>query len=240
MSETPVITASLLAEYCHAAAPRRNRIIELMQSDEFEPFKKWYGEVPGAYRNYMASGREDFALAALEAALVKRDATSDSEEDKILLQLDAIEHVRHIDYSKIPVGVEVLAYQHPARTTEISGVKVRVNPTNVILGNKLGHKAKFVGVLKPYLKKTRELPSEEALIFAAILHWFTARELGDIGEAAFDHCFVAEVFFERLIAAPRAFVRRRELIEASCLEIAERWPAVRAKLTRAHGGAAAV
>lgn len=236
MSEVPTITASLLAEYCYAAAPRRNRIIEMMQSDDFEPFKKWYGEVPGAYRRYISSGRDDSALAALESMLVTRQAVTEDEENKILLQLDSIEHIRHIDHSGLPEA-QVLAYDLPARTTVINGVTVRVNPTNLLVGSKLGHKETFVGVLKPYLKKTRELPKEEALTFAALLHWFVERELRDVGEAALSQCFVVEVFAERLLAAPRAYIRRRELIDANCLEIAERWPAVKAKAGRAGGAA---
>ncbi|HVY51780.1 MAG TPA: hypothetical protein VHA07_09520 [Devosia sp.] len=238
MSEKPAITASLLAEYCFASAPRRYRIIEMMQSDGFEPYKKWYGEVPGAYRRYMSTGRDDSALEYLEAALVKREYVTEEDENKILLQLDAIEHIRHIDHGGIDPSLRILPFDHPARSTEVAGVTIRVNPTNLVLGTRIGRREQFVGVLKPYLKKTHKLGKDEAAALITILHLFVERELSALGEPAIEQCFVAEVFFERLLAPPRSYKRRRELIEASCLEIAERWPSVRAKSGAERKGAA--
>lgn len=221
----PTITANLLAEYCYASAPRRMRIIEQMKDDEFEPFKKWYGEVPGAYRQYVASCLDDTKLTSLEAVLVKREAATDSEEEKILKQLDALEHIRQIDHARLFEAASIHPYNHPTRSLNIAGVSVRVNPTNLVVGSRVGHATRFVGVIKPYLKATRALPKEEALTLASLLHWFADLELAAIGTGHYGFCWVADIFAETLFQAPKAFGRRRALIEANCVEIAERWTA---------------
>ena len=224
-SDQPIISATLLSEYCYATAPRRARILEQMSSDEFEPFKNWYGELPGAYRRHLATGTTDpEPLDALERLLVKRHAATTEEDNKALKQLDAIEHIRAIDHSRLFSDGQVLAFDHLPRTFSLAGTVIRTNPTNLIIAHRLGFREPFVGVVKPYLKATRPLPPEEAKTFCAILHWFVERQLAHIGTADFRLVWIADIFQEQLCSAPRSFVRRRELIEASATEIADRWP----------------
>lgn len=223
-TDQPIISASLLSEYCYATPPRRARILEQIASDQFEPFKNWYGELPGAYRRHLATGTADpEPLAALERVLIRREARTSEEENKILKQLDAIEHIRQIDHERLFAGTTVSAFDHLPRTFSIAGTVVRVNPTNLIVASRLGFKETFIGVVKPYFKATRALPDDEAKTFCAILHWFVDRELSKIGVADFGLMWVADVFKEQLHRAPRSFLRRRELIEASAAEISDRW-----------------
>jgi hypothetical protein len=225
-ADKPTISASLLAEYAHAAAPRRKAIIELMRDTTFEPFKNWYGEVPGAYRQYVASGcTDDERLASLERQLVKREASSEDEDNKILKKLEALEHIRLLDHSKLLSSVEIRPYSGPQRTLAVAGVQVRINPTNILVGTKLGQSTTFIGAVKPYLKASRELPEAEGKSFAALLHWFVESELGTLGTADPALVWVTDIFALKPHRAPKAFIRQRELLEENCAEIAERWTA---------------
>ncbi|KKC31104.1 hypothetical protein WH91_21145 [Devosia psychrophila] len=205
-----------------------------MHDDTFEPFKLWYGEVPGAYRQYVASQcRDDGRLKGLEEQLVKREAKSDEDDKKALKQLDALEHIRHLDHSEILLAAHAFPFDHNVRNFAISNVTVRVNPTNVLTAPRLGRTAFDVGVLKPRLMASRVLPEDEGRSFAAILHWFAEIELGHVGIAEPSLCVVSDVFARKLHFAPLKHKQIRRAIEANCQEIADRWPSFTPKSTSA-------
>ncbi|WP_332687450.1 hypothetical protein [Devosia sp.] len=223
-TKPPIITASLLAEYCYATAPRRRAILELMHREGFEPFKLWYGAVPGAYRHYVASQCQDGEkLSALEAQLIVREARTDDEDQKALKQLDALEHIRLTDHSDLLATSHAASFDHGVRTLEIAGVTIRVSPTNLLTSPRLGHIQSDVGVLKPYLKSGRTLPDDEGRLFASILHWFAEVELGHLGEASSHLCAVSDIFAQKLHFAPTKTAKARSVIEANCSEISDRW-----------------
>lgn len=196
----------------------------MMHKDGFEPFKRWYGEVPGAYRQYVASQCLDLEkLSALEAQLIVREARTDDEDQKALKQLDALEHIRLTDHSRLMVGAHAASFDHDVRTLGVAGVIVRVSPTNKLTRPKLGHLRPEIGVLKPYLKSGRTLPDVEGRMFASILHWFAEVELGHLGEANSQLCAVSDIFAEKLHFAPTKTAKARALIEANCSEIYDRW-----------------
>jgi hypothetical protein len=223
-TKLPAITASLLAEYCFATAPRRRAILEQMHGDKFEPFKLWYGEVPGAYRQFLASQGGDYeTLDSLDAQLILRRARSDQEDDKALLQIDALEHIRHIDHSKLLSHALAVLFDHKVRVLQVAGVSIRVHPTNMLVAQRLGHTEQAIGVIKPLLRKSKHLSTEEGRVFAVLLHWFTEIELSHLGVANTGLSAVCDVFARKLHFAPDKNTKVRSTIEANCQEIADRW-----------------
>lgn len=196
-----------------------------MHSGKFEPFKLWYGEVPGAYRHYVASQcTNDEKLGALEAQLILRKANTEQDDQKALMQLDALEHIRHVDHTLLTLRAFAVPFDQKCRVLSLKGVIVRVAPTNLLTMDRLGYREQSVGVLKPLLRKSRALSPEEGRIYTALLHWFAEVELGHIGTASADLCAVCDVFARKLHFASGRTTKVRSIIEANCQEIADRWP----------------
>jgi hypothetical protein len=224
-SKTPYITINALIRYCFAKAPERSRIIRDFRDNEFPPFKGWYGgETEGAIRRFIATGGEDpEPLISLEQVLMKRETLTDHDEDKVLGQLHALEAVRAVDFGKI------VKFGNPATIDDtlgplfISGVRVSVRPTNVLMAEKEGQKALAVGVIKPYLASSDRLSDEAGLLYASLLHWYAEETMQHLGEADRRLAFVIDVFAGTAFQAPSAFKQRRDLLMHSCQEIYERW-----------------
>jgi hypothetical protein len=137
--------------------------------------------------------------------------------------LDALEHIRHIDHAGLISRAFATTFDHKVRALTLVGVTVRVNPTNLLTADRLGQKALAVGVLKPFLSKTKALSADEGRVYAALLHWFAETEFANVGAASPDLCAVCDVFARKLHYAPGKYKKVRLTIEASCQEIMDRW-----------------
>lgn len=224
-SKTPHISANALIRYCFAKAPERSRIIRDFRDNEFPPFKGWYGgETEGAIRRFIATGGTNpEPLISLEQVLVKREALTDHEEDKIQGQLHALEAIRTIDFGGMAKHGNPEAVDDTIGPHFISGVRVSVRPTNLLAVRKDGQKAFAVGVIKPYLASSEPLSDEEGLLYAAMLHWYAEDTMKHIGVADRRLSFVIDVFGGKVFQAPSASKQRRDMLQHSCLEIFERW-----------------
>ncbi len=154
---------------------------------------------------------------------MSRQAYSDHEEDKILGQLHALEAVRGVNLKQVNrFGTpELMADTLPAWF--ISGVRVSVRPTNLLIADKLGQKAPAVGAIKPYLASSDPLNGEAGTLYAALVHWYAEEALAQVGEADRRLTFVIDVFAKKIFQAPKAFKQRRDVLQYSCQEIYERW-----------------
>lgn len=222
----PAISAQLLAEYCYAHAIRRRGIMEQICKPDFEPYMNWYGEVPNAYRRYLDSPlRSPLPLDHLEENLRNRPANSEHDEDRILKQLEAIEYIRRFDHALILGERSTPAFRHESRSLPIAGITVRVNATNIILQERLGHKYPLLGLIKPYLKSTMPLSKSVGEMYAMLMHWLAETELSHIGEPTPKLCMITDIFAGAVYRAPRAQIKLRSLATAACEEISERWTA---------------
>ncbi len=220
----PTITAALLSEYCFASAIRRQRIIEQMRDEEFEPFKDWYREPRGAYRRYLITQCETTKpLEDLISLITGRSTNNEHIEAKAEKQIEAIESI--IDTPKIYLAncSQIFPCTHNLTYIDISGVKVRVNPIAIAIRPTIGTMEKLVGVIKPYWNSTSPLSEKRARIYSALLHWYVEYALTHLGKPDRSLCCIPEIFTKKVHIAPKAIKRIRKEIEANCAEISERW-----------------
>jgi hypothetical protein len=224
-SKPPYITANALIRYCFAKAPERSRIIRDFRDNPFPPFKGWYGgETEGAIRRFIGNGGTDEEpLVSLEKALMVREAVTDHDEDKIQGQLHALEAMREVDLSKVVRFGNPSAINDTLAPWFVSGVRVSVRPTNVILVEKVGQKAPAVGLVRPYLASSDPLSDDAGQLHAALLHWYAEETMAHLGVTDPRICFAIDVFKGTVFQAPTSYKQRRDLLEHSCQEIYERW-----------------
>jgi hypothetical protein len=132
--------------------------------------------------------------------------------------------------AKLPTAAKLNGISDSQPKFFLGGVSVSVRPTNAAKAPQTGKKGLGFGLIKPYLCKTRPLTTETSALHAALLHWYAEECFEDAGEACAELCFVADVFAQKIFAAPHSFSQRRKLLAASCQEIADRWQSIRARL----------
>lgn len=221
----PVISLNALAEFCYATPVRRRAIIADMAKESFDVYKNWYGEVPGAYKLYLASQcTDDEKLSSLEALLIRRQPQNDQDDEKALKQLDALELIRQTDHRVLTKSATLSAYNFVEKSLWVSGVRVRVSPSNLVKSHS-ELESGAIGVLKPYIKKGRPLSQREAQTIATLLHWFTEEQLSKYATSSPSLSAVIDVFGRKITKASAKDTNLRRTIVAGCEEIYERWPA---------------
>lgn len=175
-------------------------------------------------------GRDEGPLLELDSALLSRVPSSSHEEQRLLTAHDAIELARTMDISKIPREGTIATLPERQPRLNIAGLAVSVRPTNSISVRLLGRKEKTFGLLRPYLAKCQPLTSEKAALHGALLHWYAEENYQGLGIPSSELSFILDVFAQRAFPAPKTFKQRRKLLEASCLEIFDRWPAIKERL----------
>jgi len=224
-SEPLSISCLQLIDYCSAEAAGRARLMEQFREDSFEAYKNWYRPIPKALGAYLASGCvEPGALSDLEQELSTPDNSNTEQENRILKQLDAIDHIRACDLKDLLTYGDITTPMWPWQTMPIGGVRVRVNPSNLVSAPSVDGRLR-VGAIKPYLRATEPLSERKAKLYGALLHWYAESHLSHLGEADRTLCWVIDVFAERRHQSPNAYKRLRQKLAANCSEIAERWSA---------------
>jgi hypothetical protein len=107
----------------------------------------------------------------------------------------------------------------------IVGVEVSIRPELELVVTKKGGAVHY-GLLKLYLSKSHPLTDEAGNYVATLVHSYASHRFTGPKSVDRKHCFVFDVFQEKLFVAPVNHTRRRKDINAACEEIASRWPSL--------------
>jgi len=231
MKNEPQISANKLVEYCFARSTRRTAIIEDIIKPKNFLLDTRYNDIERAMMHFVESrGNDDSALTQLDTALLSRKPATSHEEQRLLTAHDAIELSRTMSFAKLPSEGRVMSLPDKQPKFLLSGVAVSVRPTNFLLMDQSGKREKAIGLIKPYLSKGLPLTVDTSSLHGALLHWYAEESFSERGDARSDLCFVLDVFAQKIFSAPRSFSQRRNLLNASCQEIADRWQPIRSRL----------
>ncbi|MER9460397.1 hypothetical protein [Mesorhizobium sp. M0387] len=225
------ISANKLVEYCFARSTRRTAIIEDIIKPKNFLLDTRYNEIERAMMHFIEThGRDDSRLSQLDRALLSRQPATSHDEQRLLTAHDAIELCRTMSLDKLPTAARITGISDSQPKFVLAGVSVGVRPTNSVKMPQTGKGEVGFGLIKPYLCKTLPLSTETSALHGALLHWYAEECFEDAGEPRAEFCFVVDVFAQKIFAAPGSFSQRRKLLAASCQEIADRWPSIRARL----------
>lgn len=230
MKTTPQISANGLVEYCYATALRRRTIIESAIKPKNFLLDTRYNDIDRATMDFVESrGTDDNRLLALDHALLKRSPETSHEEQRLLNAHDAIELCRTLDLSTLPLGsVSSLPDKQP--TYDLEGMSISIRPTNMIMVRQMGRRHKGIGLIKPYICKSRPLSIETSSLHGALLLMYAHETYEHLGEPRHDLCAVIDIFAQKIFRAPRNYSQRSKILKAACREIADRWPLIRTRL----------
>lgn len=231
MKTEPQISANKLVEYCFARSTRRTAIIEDIIKPKNFLLDTRYNEIERAMMHFIEThGQDDSRLCQLDKVLLSRRPATSHDEQRLLTAHDAIELCRTMSLAKLPTDAKLLGISDNQPKFFLGGLSVSIRPTNSVKVSQAGKKELDFGLLKPYLCKTLPLTTETSALHGALLHWYAEECFKHAGEPRAELCFVVDVFAQKIFAAPGSFSQRRNLLAASCQEIADRWQSIRARL----------
>jgi hypothetical protein len=242
MTARKILSAHKLIEYAFAIPQRRVKIIENALQPPTFIMDTMYPDIERATGPYLVSQCTDpIGLENLDqlyqTRLAKiyreREVLTDHHEQRLFNAMDAISHVRDMDWA-LPSKCTVELAQSVPTGMEICGIEVRIKPSVLLKRREPGFRDPFIGVVKPYFGKTSPLRSVDdmrrGVLFATLLHWFAESALDFLGTADPKMCYVADVFDEKTHFAATRYKQRRKQIEALALEIFDRWEPIAERL----------
>lgn len=233
MKKNPRISSNGLVEYCYATPVRRTAIIENAVKPKNYLLDTRYNDIERATMDFITSrGNDDSRLVALDKALLLRKPESSHEEQRLLTAHDAIELGRTMNLTTLPLGtISCLPDRQPSY--ELDGVAIGVRPTNLVISNQLGKRDKAIGLIKPYICKSRPLSLETSSLHGALLVMYARDAYRSIGEPRPELCSTIDIFAQKVFRAPRNYLQREKMLKAACREIADRWQSIRTRLMEA-------
>lgn len=218
--DEPRISVTKLGEYLVAPAARRRSIIR-NQKRPRDVIVARYNDVYPAIASYLTSRGEGVAGLLNEIdRLYAVPAGTEWQEQNNNLSAEALENFLEFA-EELDLGeydIEVGADDPPKLLVAEVGVSVR--PELILSSN---GRRRGSGAIKVYISKNNPLGEAAGSYVATALYQY----LTDVMRLGVDpdprHCFVLDVFAQRIHRAPRAYQRKRADIAAACEEIARAW-----------------
>lgn len=221
--QTPRMGLNALAQYMMAGAAARERILhDQKYPTGFRPI--WYEHATRAIvRFLLASDRDAEMLTRAEDRIRALPYGGQNERQKLQDNADAVAAFSRCVRSIMLDGMTTSRGPEQANVF-IEGVTISIRPEILLRGHYRGQE--LLGGLKVYLSKREPLQDEGLAIVGSLLHMAVDRLASEHERCIVRHCTVVDVFAGQCACAPTAVVRRRREVEATCREIAHRWPAV--------------
>ncbi len=222
----PRISVNKLGEYLVAKAGRRLTII----SDQKHPrdfiVARYNAAFDAIARCLAASGDPRIIRAAMEK-LYDTSPKSMWHQQDIALSVEALDNfLNMIDDLELSGFDVVRAAEGAVPDLTIDNVTISVRPDLYLRdkGTKEVRGAVKLSILKGNAPKNGHEPDEEAGIYVGtVLHQYASELLSSNEKISPSHCFVIDVFAQRVYSAPTRFKRRRDEVRAACKEIARGW-----------------
>lgn len=220
---SPKINLEKLGEYLAASPRGRRRVIKsLKRKRKFVSTS--YKQAEKIISKYIAygEGHDELVLNEIKR-LEKKIPVSDLDEQKDLLCIEAMELFLDIA-DEISINEFDSMKEDPTTPTSImiAGVTIDINP-EIILRNLNLETGSKVGAIKIYFSKNYPLSRNAGYYMSTILYQYLEEHLGDVGEPDHSHCYVIDVFNQKVYETPRAHKRYRADVQAACEEIARAW-----------------
>lgn len=222
----PRISVSKLGEYVGSRSAARRKTI-LVDQKYPKPFKTAiYNECFDPLLGFFVDASHN--LAAVQAAIsVIRGRAVVSEADEMRRQVNsqALDHLLNTA-PKLPLnGITFRKTADTAKPMLIAGVEVSIRPELELVVTIKGGEVRY-GLLKLYLSKSHPLADDAGNYVATLVHSHANQRFTGPKSVDRKHCYVLDVFQEKLFVAPVNHTQRRKDIHAACEEIASRWSAL--------------
>lgn len=222
--EAPRVSLNALSEYLVASAAGRRRIIQ--EQKRPKPFQvAYYSEAEDAIARYLASDDRNLLDLQLNFKQLQKGGKSpDWELGRRDTGIEALEGFKKL-VPELPLnGLEVRRGPQKSRYLEVSGVTVSVRPEALLVQGTGDNRR--LGAVKLYFSKSKPLSEERGRYASTILHAYLETFYTKVGVPDYRICMVIDVFAGKIHTAPRTYKRKRQDVEAACLEINLLWSEV--------------
>ncbi|MES2268770.1 MAG: hypothetical protein V4520_18545 [Bacteroidota bacterium] len=221
----PRISVNPLCEYVlSTTASKRNSIIKQCKTPV--PYiTKWYNQAEEILSFYLAQIRDEPKVIYTEAHRLKVKSTDDKMEKKYATAsyeaLNAyLSHELNVRERLSNYKLEMAVHDSKHKFI-LKGVQISLRP-ELILRDLDGKEQ--LGFVKFYFCKTEPLSKDKGELMACLTKFYFEHEFGF--KFTNENCIVLDVFNGQIFSAPKAFRRNISNIEASLVEIADRWDKV--------------
>jgi len=220
----PRISVTKLGEYVGSRSASRRKTI-LVDQKYPKPFKTAiYNDCFDPLVGFFVDASHDpAAVKAAILAIQSRTVTTETEEMRRQVNSQALDHLLKTAPSLPLNGITFRKAPQSTKPLLIAGVEVSIRPElELVVTGKGG--AVHYGLLKLYLSKSHPLTDDAGNYVATLVHSYASHRFTGPKSVDRKHCYVFDVFQEKLFVAPVNHTQRRKDINAACEEIASRWP----------------
>lgn len=220
----PRISVTKLGEYVGSRSAARRKTI-LVDQKYPKPFKTAiYNECFDPLIGFFVDGSHDTAAvkAAIRAIQV-RTVTTDAGEMRRQVNSQALNHLLKTASSLPLNGITFRKGSEFSKPMVVACVEVSIRPELELVVTGKGGTIRY-GLLKLYLSKSHPLTEDAGNYVATLVHSYATQRFTGSKSVDRKHCYVFDLFQEKLFVAPVNHTKRRNDIHAACEEIASRWP----------------
>jgi hypothetical protein len=215
----PRISVNKMAEYLEANSMKRKSIVH----DAKHPPKvkiTRYSDARLAAQAFLISGKKNVVMAAIRSIRAK-PAESPFEANDIKNSEEALRRLLECDTSAFE-GYSLEPFNTKNASITIAGVEISVQPDAIVRTEVKGQQ--YLGGVKMSIAK-KSLSDECQKHVAMMLYEYISQKLSSADEKASGKlCFSFDVFKDSVVCCPGGIKQRMDRLEASCEEIALRWP----------------
>lgn len=222
----PRISVTKLGEYVGSRSAARRKTI-LVDQKYPKPFKTTiYNDCFDPLVGFFVDASHDTgAVKAAIHAIRAQTITTDAEEMRRRVNSQALDHLLKTAPSLPLNGITFRKAPESTKPIVIASVEVSIRPELELIVTGKGGAMRY-GLLKLYLSKSHPLTDDTAGYVATLVHSYAGHRFTGPKSVDRKHCYVFDVFQEKLFVAPVNHTQRRKDINAACEEIANRWPSL--------------
>ena len=220
---TPRVSINKLAEYLGSNKPLRRRAILMEQKFPADYITTRYKEALDLIVDFFVDADHDDE--PIHQAIKRIQARPALNANQLTTRNVNIQVLKHLLKSKDKLPLANYVFRRASEQSallRIGGVDISVRPELEIVATERGGTVSY-GLLKLYLGKTYPLDETTAAYVATTVHQYGETHLVPPSSVCQKHCYVFDVFQERIYAAPKNFKQRRGDVEADCEEISAQW-----------------
>jgi hypothetical protein len=220
------VSLTQLMQYCEANPARRERLrLEMAEPPAFKTayYQDAHYFIARALRDLSQADR----ILNRGIELVSKRPVGNEYQSKLReANIAALTKAKFLAHDRKLQQMEITAVSSRPSPLRIEGVRVNVTPDVMVAATWQGGAAH--GAVRLYFAKNDTLSIESLQLGAALLPWYLEEACHVEADVRPNLCHIADVFGQRLIAAPQHRRRRRELVAAACREIRTNWPQIAA------------
>lgn len=221
----PRISVNKLGEYLLAGPSKRKRVV-FDQKYPRDFIVARYTLAENAMVKFLSNQADRYnSIYADLQRILNLPAGTPWELQRNQLCSDAIEKFLDMEDKFSFQGLNLIQADNDLPNMTIKGVEISIKPEFFLSGENK-KREKTLGALIIYLSKTNPLNQDSGEYITSLLKHYLEAHFSTNGKVDTKICFVADIFAGEIFAAPSAYKRRQQDIEAACEEISRTWQAV--------------